>query len=157
MEEMNKIKSKKFYNRYSQTITTFNNINNEVCNKMIQTDETSLVPKRQMFTQTVEVFPTTPADNVVQTSELKEPTNRPSTSSHIYARITGSDFNKNLHLVSRKLKHFDKDNSGSEEIKSDKKSYSNRNLSYEKANFDNYFKSKLSKLIYHFARNSILF
>jgi hypothetical protein len=144
MEEMNRIKSKKFYNRHSQTITTYNNINNEVCNKMIQTDETSLVPKRQMFTQTVEVFPTIPTGSVVQTSELKEPISRSSTSTSIYGRLTGGDFNKNLHLVSRKLKHFDKDNNGSEEIKSDKKSYSNRNLSYEKANFDNYFKSKLS-------------
>lgn len=141
MAEMNKIKSKKFYNSYTQTITTFNNINNEVTNKMIQTDETIFVSKRQMFTQTVEM-PAVSTEQLVKNLNLsKVSTNRSSTTSSIFERLTGS--NKNLHLVAPKPVRAEKDMIESNENgQSTRKSYANRNLNYEKINHSDYFRGK---------------
>jgi hypothetical protein len=139
LTEMNKIKSKKFYNNYTQTITTFNNINNEVMNKIIQTDETIFVSKRQMFTQTVEM-PVVSTEQLVKNVNLsKVSTSRSSTTSSIFERLTGS--NKNLHFLVPKQVRIEKDKDESNENgQSTIKSYANRNLNYEKIDHSYYFR-----------------
>ena len=163
MAEMNKIKSKKFYSSYSQTITTFNNINNEVMNKITQTDETSFVSKRQMFTQTIETTPTLCIEQPVQAHEQNLNKAKVITS-HIISRystnldrLTGTDCNTSLHLVTKKP-NVEKDLSSKEDKKKlTRKSYANINLNYEKVDYDNYFnckkcilKSKFSNIIFIF-------
>ena len=152
LDEVNKIKSKRFYSNFTQTTSTFNSINNEVCNKMIQTYETGYASKKNMFTQTKNISFTTVA---VQTNVENSVLNKTSrNSSSIYERLTGFENKSDNYQQSadspsfKKAKKFETIRTSASDDKNAEivglyKNFTNTNLVYAPSISEEFFKGSI--------------